>query len=107
MDTFKHTQFAFMSPNTQGLPSFLVKKLEQSIVQQAMKKQLTKDKLEMKLEKAEKARQEKNSEKLAKVQGHNERVAEIKVQELSKRLELMELRQKMLEKKLEIADLNA
>jgi len=56
MDILKTTQFAHISPETQNLPPFLAKKLEEAIVKAFLKKHNDNNKLEEKLQKADQKR---------------------------------------------------
>ena len=73
-----NTQYVKVSPAFDTLPPFLKQKLQESLIREVQKKQMTKEQLEEKIAKARKAKQEKSDLKFAKVVLHNQKVDEHK-----------------------------
>ena len=68
MEVLTKTQFSdTITPKFQKLPPFLTKKLEEAVIKAHMKKHNNVDTAKEKLEKAERKRQEKLDEKMAKL----------------------------------------
>ena len=108
MQSLKFTQFAHLTPNTQGLPSHLAKKLEKSIVDHHLKQQKDlKKSYEEKLMKAQQLREEQLSLKTIKVVQHHDKVREAQVRKVMAPEEKRALYQEILQTKLQIAELRA
>lgn len=73
MHVLKKTQFAFITPNTQGLPPHLVKKLEEAIaIAHIRANNRTEFALNLKLERAQRNREQKQNQKMVRLSAHHD-----------------------------------
>ena len=103
MDALRTTQFAHITPDTENLPPFLAKKLEEAIVKAYLKKQNDKTRLEDKLRRAELKRQEKLSQQKIRLIQHFDKVQQAHTRKINSVCTYKELAEQVLQTKLELA----